>query len=151
MITTVYHSALLCTMVACGHVLAYPFNGNNVQWSNPGAGMIMDHGQQPGFGGSVGQRRGYDGGAGFGGGDLGRASAFGGQPRWQSTGYGGQLQQGAEAYQTNVFNEPDRYGYDYTIPGATVHFLMYKKQGNRGSGNIHHNHGVDSSGWDRRY
>lgn len=101
-------------MVACGHVLAYPYNGDNMQWSNPGAGAMANHyRQQPGFGG----------GAGFGGGNFGRVPTFGGQPQWQSTGYGG-----AEAYQTNIFNEPDRYGYDYTIPGATVHFLMYKKR-----------------------
>ncbi|XP_025197886.1 keratin, type II cytoskeletal 2 epidermal-like [Melanaphis sacchari] len=147
MITAVYRSlALLCITFVCGHVLAYPYNGNNMQWSNPGAGA--NYHQQPGFGGNVGQQRGYSGGAGFGEGNFGRASAFGGQQRWQSAGYNGQ-QQGAEAYQSNIFNEPDRYGYDYTIPGATVHFLMYKKKGNRGSGN--NNHGVDSSGWDKYY
>lgn len=81
---------------------------------------MTNYRQQPGFGDNAGQQRGY------GGGDFGRPSSFGGQQRWQSAGYGGQ-QQGAEAYQTNIFNEPDRYGYDYTIPGATVHFLMYKK------------------------
>ncbi|KAL4098892.1 hypothetical protein QTP88_023409 [Uroleucon formosanum] len=149
MITAVHCSVLLCMMVACAHILAYPYNGNNnMQWSNPGAGAMVHHHQQPGFGGNVGQQRGYGGGAGFSGGNFGRASAYGGQSRWQSAGYGGQ---GAEAYQTNVFNEPDRYGYDYTMPGATVHFLMFKKQGNRGSGSNHNNHGVDSSGWDKRY
>ncbi|XP_022173997.1 keratin, type II cytoskeletal 2 epidermal-like [Myzus persicae] len=147
MITAVRCSVLLCMMVACGHVLAYPYNGDNM---HPGAGAMGNHHQQPGFGGSVGQQRGYGGDARFGGGNFGRSPAYGGQSRWQSTGYGGQ-QQGAEAYQTNIFNEPDRYGYDYTIPGATVHFLMYKKQGNRESGNNHHNFGVDSSGWDKRY
>uniref|UniRef100_A0A2S2NNE0 Uncharacterized protein n=1 Tax=Schizaphis graminum TaxID=13262 RepID=A0A2S2NNE0_SCHGA len=141
MITAVNRSlALLCMMIACGHVLAYPYNGDNMQWSNPGAGAMGNYRQQPGFGGNVGQQRGYNGGAGFGG---------VGQQRWQSAGYGGQ-QQGAEAYQSNIFNEPDRYGYDYTIPGATVHFLMYKKRGNRGSG-YNNNYGVDSSGWDKRY
>jgi len=114
-------------MVACDHVLAYPYNGGNMQWSNSGAGGMVSHYQQPGFGGNMGQQRGYGSDARFGGGDFGRGSAFGGQSRWQSTGYGGPLQ-GAEAYQTNIFNEPDRYGYDYTIPGATVHFLMFKKR-----------------------
>jgi len=109
-------------MVACDHVIqAYPYNGGNMQWSNPGAGGMVNHHQQQGFGGNVGQQRGY-------GGDFGRGSAFGGQSS-RSTGYGGgQFQGGAEAYQTNIFNEPDRYGYDYTFPGATVHFLMFKKR-----------------------
>jgi len=116
-------------MVACDHViLAYPYNGGNMQWSNPGAGGMVNHHQQQGFGGNVGQQRGYGGGARFGGGDFGQGSAFGGQSS-RSTGYGGgQFQGGSEAYQTNIFNEPDRYGYDYTFPGATVHFLMFKKR-----------------------
>ncbi|XP_050053377.1 uncharacterized protein LOC114130525 isoform X2 [Aphis gossypii] len=143
MITAVHRSlALLCTIAVCGHVLAYPYNGENMQWSNPGAGGMTNYRQQPGFGDNAGQQRGY------GGSDFGRPSSFGGQQRWQSAGYGGQ-QQGAEAYQTNIFNEPDRYGYDYTIPGATVHFLMFKKR-NRQSGNNNQN-GVDSSGWDKYY
>jgi hypothetical protein len=76
--------------------------------------MGMQHGynngggQQRGFGNGFGQRGGYtQNGGGY------------------QSGYNGER---AEAYRTNVFNEPDRYGYDYTMPGANVHFLMYKKR-----------------------
>lgn len=30
-------------------------------------------------------------------------------------------------------------------------FIIYISEGNRGSGSNHNNHGVDSSGWDKRY
>lgn len=71
---------------------------------------------------------------GFGGGQRGSGNNnFGGhQGGGYSQGRGGrqpgQSGQGNEAYQTNVFNEPDQYGYDSTFPGATVHYLMYKKR-----------------------
>jgi len=83
---------------------------------------------QHGYNGGFQQMQGYNGGGGgqrggnsFGQGGGGYSQNRGGQ-QWQSGG------QGAEAYKTHVFNEPDRYGYDYTIPGATVHYLMYKKR-----------------------
>lgn len=109
-------------------MLSYPYGGgaNNGQWSNP-------QNQQQGYGGgrqnqgfgNGGWQQGHGGNGGQRGGNFGGYSpnGAGGRQQWQSAGQGG-----AEAYKMNVFNEPDRYGYDYTIPGATVHYLMHKKR-----------------------
>ncbi|VVC39327.1 Hypothetical protein CINCED_3A002961 [Cinara cedri] len=125
--TPAVYSLVLLALLAS--VLTYPYAGgnNNNQWSNPRVGMQQ---QQQGYNGGRGQSNGYNGGnqRGFGGNNFGQS---GGYP--QSGGR--QPGQGSESYHTHVFNEPDRYGYDYTMPGATVHYLMHKKQGNRGSGN----------------
>lgn len=116
---------VILSLFACNnHVQSYPFAGGNNQWSNPRVGMMSGHQQQHGFGG--GNQQGYGGQRGFGnnfGGQQGGGYSQnrGGQQPWQSG-------QGSEAYHTNVFNEPDRYGYDSTFPGATVHYLMYKKR-----------------------
>lgn len=93
--------------------------GPNQGYGGQGYGGQSYGGQ--GFGNSQmqpgGQRGGYGGN--YGGGNFGQnRQNRGGQ--WQG--------QGAEAYKVNVYNEPDRYGYDYTIPGANVHFMMHKKR-----------------------
>lgn len=117
----------LCAFIHNDRVHSYAGgNGYNNQWSNPaGAGMNnAGHQHQQGFGGynGGGGQRGGSNNFGQGGGRVGGYTQNRGGQQWQSGG------PGAEVYKTNVFNEPDRYGYDYTIPGATVHYLMYKKR-----------------------
>ncbi|XP_050532961.1 uncharacterized protein LOC126900961 [Daktulosphaira vitifoliae] len=129
-------ASVFCLLVS--HVLTFPSPGGQGQWPNPQMGM-MGNGQNQRFGNqdfSTSQmQRGQRGFDNYGGGNNFGQNGFpqnrGGQ--WQG--------QGAEAYKVNVYNEPDRYGYDYTIPGANVHFMMHKKQGNRGSGNYGGNQG----------
>lgn len=115
-----FPQVLLVALTNVHDALALPYaGGNHNQWSRPGAiGGYQQQQQQQ-------QQRGYNNGGGYGGYNNNNFGQ-GGRPQWQqSGGYNGQ---GAEAYHTHVFNEPDRYGYDYTIPGATVHYLMYKKR-----------------------
>lgn len=132
-----FYLKVLLLLYACNnHVRSDPHGGGNGQWSNPRVGMIGDRQQQhQGFAGGQqqgynGQQQGYGGQRGFGGNNFGGQQNGGG--RYQGQGRGGQQQwqsgQGSEAYKTNVFNEPDRYGYDSTFPGATVHYLVYKKR-----------------------
>lgn len=122
---------MFAALFACNNqVLAHPHPGGHNQWGGMMGGYQQPQGfggQQQGYGGQQqgfgGQQRGHNGGGGAG--NFGQGGGYsqnrGGQ-QWQSGG------QGAEAYKMNVFNEPDRYGYDYTIPGATVHYLMHKKR-----------------------
>lgn len=113
-----FPQVLLVTLTNVHDALALPYpGGNHNQWSRPGA--MGGYQQQRGY-----NNGGHNNGGGYGG--YNNNFGQGGRPQWQqSGGYNGQ---GAEAYHTHVFNEPDRYGYDYTIPGATVHYLMYKKR-----------------------
>lgn len=118
---------MLCLLA--NNALTYPYGaggGFNSQWPQQQQHGGQGYGGQ-GFGGqgSGGSQR----GAGYYGGN---SQGRGGGQSWQSAG-----QAGAEAYQSNVFNEPDRYGYDYTIPGAMVHYLMYKKREYR-TNRVHH-------------
>lgn len=108
--------------MTCNRVSPNPYAGGNNnynQYYNPGAGVIDNshYQQQQGFGAGQPNRQ-YNSGNN----DFGHVGGSGQQ--WQSAGYQGER---AEAYHTHVFNEPDRYGYDYTMPGGTVRYLMYKK------------------------
>lgn len=92
--------------------------------------MTGYHQQQNGYngGGQLDNNFGHGGwGDGHRGGRQGNNFGQGGWGNGYSQNRGGQ-QESAQAYKSQVFNEPDRYGYDYTIPGATVHYLMYKKR-----------------------
>lgn len=106
---------LLCSLVS--YILSEPVpepgyhgdgNGAGSQWgsSNPWQSGSSSFGNGFGHGGSGGSFN---------------------QNRWQRGNIGDAGN--GQSFPSNSYNTPQKYGYDYTIPGADVHFAAFRGAG----------------------
>lgn len=108
----------MCSLVS--HILSEPIpdpghqgGGGGNQWGNSNPWQSSG-------------KNSFGGGSGHGGAGEG----FGQNPGQRGgRGAGGAGNGAGQSYPSNSYNDLQKYGYDYTIPGADVHFAAFREAG----------------------